>query len=74
MLTDDDLGRTVTIRNQPHTVIEALHRSLAHTAYHVGQIVFIAKALKGSGWKYLTIPPGKSVEFNARLTGAGPEK
>ena len=59
-LTDADLAKTVTIRGQPHTVAEALHRSLAHTSYHVGQIVFVAKALRGADWRYLSIPPGRS--------------
>lgn len=59
-LTDADLAKTVTIRGQPHTVAEALHRSLAHTSYHVGQIVFVAKALRGADWRYLSIPPGHS--------------
>ncbi len=59
-LSDADLAKTVTIRGQPHTVAEALHRSLAHTSYHVGQIVFVAKALRGADWRYLTIPPGQS--------------
>ncbi len=59
-LTDADLAKTVTIRGQPHTVAEALHRSLAHTSYHVGQIVFVAKALRGADWRYLSIAPGQS--------------
>ena len=59
-LTDADLAKTVTIRGQPHTVAEALHRSLAHASYHVGQIVFVAKALRGADWRYLSIPPGRS--------------
>jgi len=59
-LSDADLAKTVTIRGQPHTVAEALHRSLAHTSYHVGQIVFVAKALRGADWRYLSIPPGQS--------------
>ncbi len=59
-LGDADLAKTVTIRGQPHTVAEALHRSLAHTSYHVGQIVFVAKALRGADWRYLSIPPGQS--------------
>jgi uncharacterized damage-inducible protein DinB len=63
-LTDSDLTRTVTIRNQPLSIVDALHRSLAHTSFHVGQIVFVAKALRGPDWKYLTIPPGKSAEYN----------
>lgn len=59
-LTDDQLEATVTIRGEPHRVHEALHRSLAHTAYHVGQIVYLAKSFAGSGWRYLSIPPGGS--------------
>jgi hypothetical protein len=63
-LTDNDLTRTVAIRNQPLSVVEALYRSLGHTSFHVGQIVFVAKALRGAAWQYLTIPPGKSAEYN----------
>jgi hypothetical protein len=73
-LTDDDLARNVTIRDQPHSVIDALHRSLAHVAFHVGQVVFLAKALKGSGWNYLTIPPGKSSEFNQKMAREAAKK
>jgi len=67
-LEDEDLERTITIRGEPHRVHEALHRSLAHTAYHVGQIVYLAKALRGADWTYLSIPPGQSETFN-RKTG-----
>jgi hypothetical protein len=56
-LSDDDLARAVTIRGSALSVPEALHRSLAHVAYHVGQIVFIAKAMRGAEWEYLSIPP-----------------
>ena len=66
-LQPDDLERTVPIRTQPMAVHDALHRSLAHVSYHVGQIVYIAKALRGDTWKYMSIPPGKSEEFNRRL-------
>lgn len=59
-LSDQQLGDTVKIRGQALTVHEALHRSLAHTSYHVGQIVYIAKALRGKDWTYLSIPPGRS--------------
>ena len=68
-LDDDRLHGTVTIRQQPLQVHEALQRSLAHVAYHVGQIVYIAKALRGSEWTYLSIPPGKSDEYNRNPTG-----
>jgi len=64
-LTDADLERNVSIRGVPLTVIEALHRSLAHTAYHVGQIVHIARVRRGAGWRYLSIPPGGTTAYNA---------
>jgi uncharacterized damage-inducible protein DinB len=63
-MTDDDLKKTVTIRQQPLIVHEALHRSLAHTAYHVGQIVYIAKSIRGAAWKSLSIPRGQSASYN----------
>jgi uncharacterized damage-inducible protein DinB len=72
-LSDDDLQKGVTIRNQPLTVVEALHRSLAHGAYHVGQILYVAKALRGTEWKYLSIPPGKSADAN-KNPGAYPAR
>jgi hypothetical protein len=67
-LTDADLARTVTIRGQALSVAEALHRSLAHTSYHVGQIVYVARALRGDDWRFLSIPPGQSDQYNARPT------
>ena len=67
-LTDADFGRTVTIRGQALTVHDALHRSLAHTAYHVGQVVFLAKLIRGAGWTYLSIPPGQSAAYNQNPT------
>lgn len=63
-LTDEELQITVTIRGQPLTVHEALHRSLAHVSYHVGQIIYVAKSLRGKAWKFLSIPPGKSDAYN----------
>jgi uncharacterized damage-inducible protein DinB len=65
-LTDDDLARTVTIRGQALRVHEALHRSLAHTSYHVGQVVYAARALRGDAWQFLSIPPGQSERYNAQ--------
>lgn len=65
-LTEADLIKTVYIRGEAHTVIEAVNRQLAHLPYHIGQIVFIAKMLAGNNWTSLTIPKGKSKEFNAR--------
>jgi hypothetical protein len=57
-LDDGMLGQRVTIRGEPHTVLRALHRSLAHAAYHVGQIVYLAKSFRREAWKSLTIPRG----------------
>lgn len=67
-LVDADLERTVTIRGQSLSVLDALHRSLAHIAYHVGQIVYVAKGLKGAEWTYLSIPPGESAAYNQKPT------
>jgi uncharacterized damage-inducible protein DinB len=62
-LTPDDLDRTVHVRHEPFTVVEALNRSVTHTAYHVGQIVFLARHLAGGQWRSLSIPKGKSAEY-----------
>jgi hypothetical protein len=62
-LKPEDVMREVTIRNEPHTVLQAINRQIAHYAAHVGQIVFLAKHLRSSEWKTLTIPRGKSEEF-----------
>ncbi len=64
-LQSDDLGRTVTIRGEPLSALQAMHRAVAHYAYHVGQIVFLAKHIRGAGWKSLSIPRGQSEQFNA---------
>ena len=64
-LRDDQLGDVVTIRGRPLAVHEALFRALAHISYHVGQIVYLAHAHCGEGWKYLSIPPGGSAAYNA---------
>jgi hypothetical protein len=66
-LTDADLGRTITIRSEPHSVMQAINRAITHAAYHVGQIVFLAKHFAGREWKSLTIPRGKSTSFNAAV-------
>ena len=63
-LTDDDLAAPITIRGVPFRVDEALLRSLAHLAYHVGQIVLLAKSFRGDEWEYLSIPPGQSEAYN----------
>jgi hypothetical protein len=64
-LTEADLTREIYIRNQGHTVMEAINRQLAHYPYHVGQIVFIGKVACGDQWASLSIPKGKSGAFNA---------
>jgi hypothetical protein len=63
-LTDADLAETVTIRRQPLRIDEALHRSLAHAAYHIGQIVYLAKAMRSDAWRCLSIPRGASSDYN----------
>jgi hypothetical protein len=65
-LKPDELMRTVTIRGEPHTVVQALNRALAHYAYHIGQIVLLAKHFRSADWKSLSVPRGKSEEFNRK--------
>ena len=67
-LSDADLSATVTVRGQPLRIDEALHRSLAHAAYHVGQIVYLAKAMRGESWRNLSIPRGGSRAYNQAPT------
>jgi hypothetical protein len=68
-LTDADLVRTVTIRGEPHSVLQAIHRQIAHYSYHVGQICLLAKhfAAQAGRWTALTIPRHQSADFNARI-------
>jgi len=66
-LQPEDLMRTAMIRGQEHTVVQMINRQLAHYAYHVGQIVFLAKFFKSSEWQGLSVPRNRSAEFNARL-------
>lgn len=66
-LSDADLERKVTIRGEPHSVMQAINRQIAHYSYHVGQIVFLAKHFKSAEWKSLTVPRNKSAEFNAKV-------
>ncbi len=63
-LTPDDLMHTIYIREEPHTVVQALNRAMAHYAFHLGQITFLAKHFRSSEWKTLSVPRGKSEEFN----------
>jgi hypothetical protein len=73
-LDDARLGQMVTIRQQPLPVREALLRSLAHVALHVGQILLIARAARGGDWKFLSIPPGQSETYNRAPTLERPPK
>ncbi len=66
-LTPEDFSTTITIRGEPHSVVEAINRQLTHYSYHVGQIVLLAKHFKSSGWKTLSVPRNKSAAFNQFL-------
>jgi len=69
-LTPEDLGKTVRIRGEAHTVVEAINRQVTHYAAHVGQIVLLAKHYAGPRWRSLSIPKGKSKEFDVAKSGA----
>jgi len=64
-LKAEDVSRIVTIRQEPHTVMQALNRALAHYAQHIGQIVFLSKHLRSAQWQTLSIPRGKSEEYKS---------
>lgn len=66
-LADTDLARKVTVRGEAHSILQAINRQYGHYAYHAGQIVFLAKHLQSSAWKALTIPRGKSQEYNRKV-------
>lgn len=66
-LSEADLGRTVRIRGEAHSVTQAINRQLTHYAYHVGQIVMLAHQFRGAAWKSLSVPRGKSLAFNQRV-------
>lgn len=63
-LNKNDLGLIIYIRNEDHTVTEAINRQLAHYSYHIGQIVFLGKLIKGENWQSLSIPKGESSKYN----------
>lgn len=63
-LTENELEKIIYIRNQGHTVTEAINRQLSHYAYHVGQLVFVGKMIKGEDWESLSIPKGESTSYN----------
>jgi hypothetical protein len=66
-LSDSDLQRSVPIRGEPHSVMQAINRQIAHYAYHCGQMVFLAKHLNANHWKSLSVPRNKSAEFNRKV-------
>jgi hypothetical protein len=66
-LSDADLGRTVTIRGEPHSVMQAVNRQMAHYAHHVGQIVMLAKHFAHDHWKSLSVPRNRSAEFTRKV-------
>jgi hypothetical protein len=66
-LKDEDLTRTITIRGEAHSAMQAINRQIAHYAYHCGQIVFLAKHLKSASWKSLSVPRKQSDDFNRRV-------
>jgi hypothetical protein len=66
-LKTEDLMRTVTIRREPHTIVEAVNRQLTHYGEHVGQIIFLAKHFKSSAWRTLSVPRGMSEALNKKM-------
>lgn len=73
-LTDNDLSGTIMIRGQQLSIDQALLRSLAHASYHVGQIVYVAKGVRGTEWRSLSIPKGGSDAYNRNPTGETPDR
>lgn len=67
-LTDADLGRTITIRGEAHSVMQAINRQMAHYTYHVGQIALLARHFAGERWQSLSVPRNKSAEFNRKVS------
>jgi hypothetical protein len=66
-LSEDDLARTVTIRGEAHSVMQAINRQVAHYGYHIGQIVMLAKHLNHAGWTSLSVPRGQSEQWTERV-------
>jgi hypothetical protein len=73
-LKPEDVMRRVTIRGEPHSVLQAISRQIGHYAQHTGQIVFLAKHFRSSEWKTLSVPRGKSEEFNAKMAARHDDK
>jgi len=68
-LTEEDFSKTVTIRSEPHSIVEAINRQLTHYSYHVGQIVLLAKHFRSNEWKTLSIAKNRSADFNREKSG-----
>ena len=66
-LQPQDFEKTVNIRGEAHTIVQAINRQMTHYAYHVGQIVFLAKHFRSAEWKSLSVPRNRSAEFNAKM-------
>jgi hypothetical protein len=66
-LTDADMGRSITIRGEAHSVMQAINRQISHYSYHCGQIVLLAKHFRGREWQSLSVPRKKSDEFNRKV-------
>ncbi len=73
-LKPEDVMKTVTVRGEPHTVLQAINRQIAHYAHHSGQILFLAKHLRSTNWKTLSVPRGKSEELNSGALKLGYSK
>jgi len=67
LLSDADLTRMITIRTEPHSVMQAINRQVAHYSYHVGQIVYLARHFASDKWQTLSVPKKKSAEFNRKV-------
>ena len=66
-LTVEDFSKTITIRGEPHSIVEAINRQLTHYSYHIGQIVLLAKHFKSTDWRTISVPKNRSAEFNKFL-------
>jgi Protein of unknown function (DUF1572) len=73
-LTEADLARTITIRGEAHSVMQAINRQLGHCSYHVGQIVLLAKHFASNHWQSLSVPRNQSAEFNRKLAAGEPSQ
>lgn len=73
-INEDNFNQEIFIRNQSHSIVEAINRQLAHYSYHIGQIVFLGRMIKGQHWISLSLPKGKSVEYNKVKFAKGKHK